>query len=687
MRLILLSFITAQLILHFDDVPSLKTYKNKIASTHDIEDTFSNISLDGYHEDKKYTFLQSFYNLPSVFEMTDDEIYRHFPCVSTIENGFIKVECIEHKLRVETLLSFYFKNKIESLLNGNSKLENNKLSLIIRDYYSEEMINRIVQVFKNIKISVQRAIPESLAFVTHEINRQNEKEGNYLIINTKGYKTVISLYSYKEENGKKTISKNFSQILDSGDRYYDKIIVNWLETKICSFLKIKNSDEDISRYIFYPFTNVVHRNEKDYVYCDISKLFENVKKAIREKKTNVEFNEINFLNMSGGSEICLLDLNFDIDELVEILMTNKKEANIKFEDQVQVIIDDAKTKKFYIGEYFSMNPLKVQDLQTITVSHSFLHGAGFIGQDTFKVDKGLMFTNFTPESNISKNFYEVLGEINVFKEFIAYKKNPVSMEYIEKELVDKLSQNMEEANSQLLYKNCIDEFSRLFKLNNKNKRNILQRVDGVKQLQGLLDSYQKDYKNCDVPSMIKVFEETNDWFNQNKDNKDVLYDEFSKKYIDLDIEIGMFNRKKREEERLVELEKERIKKEMEKLESDKNTNKENVPENSQESGEKEKKQPEFDLKDKMFNFDDWLKKMPSFGGDKDKMPDLSKFQEDMKKFTEKSKLNKENSENSESEKIAEEPAKPENDEMFKDETKHQKEVNTEYDEIPLKEDL
>lgn len=457
--------------------------------------------------------------------------------------------------------------------------------LVVRDYYTSEMVDELMQVFKNIKVIVDRVIPESIAFVMYQLDGIINGDGHYFVINTYGSVTSLRLYKYSVVDSKVQIEKDWAVDYEFGDDYFDKLIFEWIKSKIILLIRKKKATADISKYIFYPYIEEGDLRKEDgsikedVMYCNIAELHANVKKVLYSTKEKLEIFEINFYNLKNENVDCLIeDLIFDMQDLRLVMDNHKKDIDDLLKDKLDLLNKET-TSKFCFGVHHSMIIHSLENVENKSVSTILLHGADYIASDKCKIDDSFYLTkSFKEIPEIKKNYMEVTNEIKVFVEFCSYKDSIPELVFVEeegKQLMIKFSN----ADKQEDYVKYNKEYKILDKKNNLLKKNSERRPISVKMLQDLLDKHANSVSTFDEP-LIKTYEEVKKWFNENKDNKDVLAKIFDDQTIKLTSEVKFYEWKiKQKEIEKEEEEKIRIQRELDDKKREEEEMKKKDPEN------------------------------------------------------------------------------------------------------------
>ncbi|KAK1349698.1 hypothetical protein CWI37_1443p0010 [Hamiltosporidium tvaerminnensis] len=529
-------------------------------------------------------------DLSDIFCFESKDLCEKVPYLVILENKekHFKIPSLESPLNF-TALNFLFVKYLN--------LENNKFKCVLskRSYLTKEQSQQLFQSFHKADYKVSMVVPESLCFLADYIsalpieteeevkknsenekndektenevkadsevktekdeksdkeqkdeNEKNEKkdekekdnnkyEGrNYLVISTRGIKSVFSMYSVKKTEKKvnfknlfhlesedfsdKTIKSTFYSIVE------DITVTNFKK----EFLESKGSSVEIPTLICYPRDKTVTQENNNFLFCDLSKIIKKIIEGIIRNDDIYKPLDIKTYNLNKEVKFVLFNTFFDLKEIKNIFLKIILEKKTKFENIKEEIKSKIENKEF--KTLFCSNFVEMKMFQNIfpfyfetkyTNKDSISFGAAYLGEKHVKIqDERILYPtsdtlfgnsksnkiieNVIKEIKIRNDFKNTLEKFegqNLLKNFSEFSDTEIG-EIIEK--AKKQFSNLKEMENFIsLIKNKIEENSKRIREKERKAKEIERRGEGVKQLDNLISELEKENLFADLEDLSK----------------------------------------------------------------------------------------------------------------------------------------------------------------------------------------
>ncbi|EPR79608.1 hypothetical protein SLOPH_715, partial [Spraguea lophii 42_110] len=421
---------------------------------------------------------------------------------------------------------------------------------------------------------------------------------------------------------------------------------------------------------FIPYA-IEAEEEKEYkVTVDIYNLFHEISRKV--KNNGYKHNEIElkfFVDDVKNNFLVLEGIDFDLTKIINKLknyVSDKEEEMKKLEDEISTLLQQSNNDKetmenepnLSIGYYGKL--YKIVPLSAFKASKFLSQGKQLYSRDVLAGGCKHHYLKIDDNKSVVVDKNEYTKKDKNLKDFLMERTNRMKikdllergdeMEYLTKKDKEKYNKKLEEvrkiynkiygiecndeleegekkdendkkASSFKKFKDFISFYDSKLVINNRRRIGIEGRQDSVDQLIECINEMKAKKDKDIIEKMNKDIEETEDWYNQNKDNMDLLKDVFLEKRIDLESTYKAYKRnkerleamKKAEEEKAKKKEEKETKKKVEEEEAKKNEENETEKKNEEKNTDKElqDKNEETDKKDEEKNEENALPSEPS----------------------------------------------------------------------------
>ncbi|KAM0676302.1 hypothetical protein GVAV_000266 [Gurleya vavrai] len=366
----------------------------------------------------------------------------------------------------------------------------------------------------------------------------------------------------KKEENKKEENKKEENIINDQNKKEENTI---------------NDENDVDEEKIDYASEVEYENTKNHLIddkilvCDLTAAYKVMHNALVGQRGNFEdFDEIRIVNLNNRLQSSIFPITFDYKEVFNEVNTFISTLTFNTEH-----IKDLKEKGYrflHVGDNLYKN-------------HFESKGREILGSDKFFEDLTLtefaivqgpsryLSTNleindscvYIPEKSlkynafIKKNMNEFLNEHNILTIFEkniivisdAYNDKKNMFEYLPMETFTDLATEYIKAKadkSGYKFKEKLNnKFDGYTEENESIRIDTKKRPDGVKNLEKSLAKHKETSEIEDAKNLKKVYDEVKLWFEENKENKEVLFNAFNDKFKKLEGEALIYKRKKENE--------------------------------------------------------------------------------------------------------------------------------------------
>lgn len=444
------------------------------------------------------------------------------PSKSDINTIFYPLEFIENYSdmnildKFETKLSpgeinFLFINKFLE----NYKKEN--LLVSVRDYYDNNAVDELFKAFsfKNANVTF---IPSSLSYIIEESASLNNNFSK-LVINMLGNKTVFNLYNVDYVDNKLNMIK-------------------LIKTDTLDFISDNTIEKIIYKNIYSTLMSQSNYTEEIKTFSNVEDIKNQIKDNLRSQVNKYEHLEC-FGQKNDGSVVLFSNIMFDLSNIREEINLISKEIKQKMEEFYSNFVLDENNEPLIfnssviittlgselVKDFFNINNLLNIQLQNIVRG----------GLKYFKIYDKIEDSRVIKKEILEKSKgFEFLNELKTYREYQRLKNVEIDFDELNEQDLNILKK---EYITLAEKENFLIEFNRLKNKNEQIKKYKTIRDKKVKELGEYLtdlDNLLKKDNMLLTSGLKKKFDDMNKWYDENKDNKEILGNIFEEKRDNLE---------------------------------------------------------------------------------------------------------------------------------------------------------
>lgn len=479
------------------------------------------------------------YAMHNYFEKEFEMDNFHF--VKKQENGLYLIEGLETPVNKEALGCLYY----DALLRnpGTSSQVPIKLNVSSRDYYDEEQIKEISNLFRNIRF-ITRVIPESLAIILEKIMvRKINASYKDFVLNFRGsqpnlstFETTIDSKTFKVENKQNLPLKNLS------DYEIERIIYKHLKGILSKI------QEGVA---LLPFEDI---NETHQYYCDISEIVTMLCKPLIMPDYTQLIPDFPYYSISTGGMKRFNSVTVSMNDLIKDI-DNAFSTEIK---EIQKIIDSEDYKEY--GQKFISTDIPFIATLFKNVTHIpsmfIVNGLQHAFDESFELVDSRISNSLSGSFNRNESYLKITKEMAYMsgdKSELADLPNKIgTFEFVpetdKKDFLEKYNSVEIMKSSYSVIKSIKDRFNQLESYNKKHLLEKQKKTYAMTQLEMSIkeaESFLPGDESVESTGYLKnAYNKAVEWHNASKKIQDsVTYSDIDKQVLNLN-SIIIFHRKK-----------------------------------------------------------------------------------------------------------------------------------------------
>ncbi|KAM0678406.1 hypothetical protein BDAP_001121 [Binucleata daphniae] len=507
-----------------------------------------------------------------------------------------------------------------------------EIDRIIMQFIEDKTKERFAQkdAFKDYKIVFHPAIIQECDYKKNSLTNGYINKGE-VVDETNEDALVNTFKNMSEEEKAKTYEAIKNDDKESGavKKILEKLMNikkgEKIEENVKSTDDNKNNKEEVDSGIESDINN---ENNYDFddekvVFTNTANIYKKIKQSIQDGAKIDIVTQVLFRYKSGKCATSLIDVNYNYNDLSEKLKqyysTNKYDLN-----EVADIIGDQEYEFIFVGDYVQKKDFPYKQSDITLIEETIVSGASRHLDLPITINDRNMYNPKNTKNKLLRDSYiAIKKEIKTRETYNEMLETGYKLTYIKSNEVEQFDKEVQEAKTIQQKRDVLKKLESLTQKNKKIEKETISRPVGVTKLHNILTMYEKQQDLMMNETNKKLYEETKKWYDDNKENKEVLYTPFVQKYIKLDNVLQAHLSKK-----LIEAEEKRKAEEEAKKESDGNKKEEVSADKEKTKAEEAEKELDEDKKEKV-SVDD--EKAQEEANDKNKRKDEKTDEKEDKK--------------------------------------------------------